>query len=231
MNPVRILWALAALGLLASPSARAQAPNITATQADTFTPNGAGRATPGNNITYGVQINNTGGAAATNTKINLPTPTNTTLVATSIRTTCLAIDDTYSALGNVSITIPAGTGVLANDTDPDNLGGGSLSATAIVGGATTQGGTVTLNTNGGFTYNPPAGFVGADTFSYTLNDGDDAPSTNVGTVTINITGMIWFIDENAGSNGDGRLATPFNNLASFQAINNGAGQEQETKIK
>ena len=93
-------------------------------------------------------------------------------MAGSIRTTCLAINDTYTALGNVAITIPAGSGVLANDTDPDGLGGGTLSATAIVAGATGQGGTVTLNTNGSFTYNPPAGFVGADTFSYTLNDNE-----------------------------------------------------------
>ncbi|MBL9156129.1 MAG: cadherin-like domain-containing protein [Verrucomicrobiales bacterium] len=216
--------ALVALGLLATPFSHGQVPNISATQSDAFTPNGAGRATPGSGVNYTIQINNTGAGNATGTKIDNPTPTNMTLVPTSIRTTCLAINDVYSCLGNVPITIAAGSGVLANDTDPDNLGGGTLSATAIAAGATTQGGTVTLSTNGGFVYTPPAGFTGADSFTYTLNDNDDTASTDTATVTINVSGMIWFIDENQTSNGNGRLDSPFNNLASFQAINNNTGR-------
>jgi hypothetical protein len=34
---------------------------------------------------------------------------------------------------------------------------------------------------------------------------------------------IWFVDENAGSNGDGRLTSPFSSLANFQAVNDGVG--------
>jgi len=219
MNPVRTLWALATLSLLASTSSFAQAPNLSATQTDAFSANGAGRATPGNNVTYTITINNAAGAGtATNTKINNPTPLNTTLG--TIQTTCLAINDTYPCTGNLSISIPAGSGVLLNDRDPDNVGP-AITATAIAGGATGQGGTVTLNADGSFTYNPPAGYTGADTFSYTLNDGEG--NTDTAVVTITVSDMIWFINENAGTNGDGRLATPFNNLASFQAINDGIG--------
>src|SRR5262249_348913 len=36
--------------------------------------------------------------------------------------------------------------------------------------------------------------------------------TDTGTVTINISGRIWFVNSALGSNGDGRRATPFNIL-------------------
>lgn len=218
MNRYPLLGALAVLFLSAS-AGRAQ--TISATQTDTFTPNGAGRATPGNEVSYSIQISNTGVAAGNNVTLTNPTPANTTLVPGSLRTTCLAINDVYAALGNVSITIPAGSGVLANDRDPDETGP-ALTATPI-SGLTSQGGNITLNADGGFTYNPPAGYEGADTFSYTLNDNDGEGNTDTATVTINVSGMIWFIDENLTSNGDGRLSSPFSNLAAFQALNNGTG--------
>ena len=48
------------------------------------------------------------------------------------------------------------------------------------------------------------------------------------TVTLNITGMIWFIDNNAAActtlaAGCGRVTNPFSSLAAFQALNNGTG--------
>lgn len=220
MNRTHLNAALVAFVLVFCREGFAQ--TITATQTDTFTPNSANRATPGNNISYEILINNTGGAAATGVTLTNATPANTTLVPGSLRTTCVAVNDTFAALGNVSIIVPAGSGVLANDLDPDNTGP-ALTATPIVAGATSQGGTVTLSSNGGFTYNPPAGYNGDDTFSYTLNDNDGEGNTDTATVTITVSGMIWFIDENAAATGDGRLSNPFSTLADFQGSNNNIG--------
>lgn len=220
MNRTLLLAALAAFALAFSREGSAQ--TITATQSDTFAPNAASRATPGNTISYEIEINSTGGVAATGVTLTNATPANTTLVPGSLRTTCVAINDAYAALGNVSITVPAGSGVLANDLDPDNTGP-SLTATPIVAGATSQGGTVTLSSDGGFTYDPPAGYNGDDTFSYTLNDNDGEGNTDTATVTITVSGMIWFIDENAAATGDGRLSNPFSTLAAFQGLNNNIG--------
>lgn len=136
MNRTILLGTLAVLAFAYCGESSAQ--TITATQTDAFIPNGVSRATPGNNISYQIQINNVGAAAANGVALANPTPANTTLVPGSLRTTCLAIDDAYAALGNVSITIAA-PGVLANDVDPDNVGP-ALTATPIVAGATTQGG-------------------------------------------------------------------------------------------
>src|SRR5205085_2042449 len=86
---------------------------------------------------------------------------------------------------------------------------------------TANNGNVTVNANGTFTYNPPAGFEGSDNFSYTINNGFLAPST--ATVTLTVAGMIWFVNNTAGAAGDGRLSSPFNTLAGFQSINNGTG--------
>ena len=77
--------------------------------------------------------------------------------------------------------------------------------------------------DGSFSYNPPAGFEGADSFIYTLTN---SAGSNTGTVTINVSGMIWFINNNAGacsSNCNGRLTNPFTSLAAFEAVNGNGG--------
>ncbi len=68
--------------------------------------------------------------------------------------------------------------LLANDTDPD---GATLSLTAVEA-ASAQGGSVTLS-SGVVAYTPPAGYVGTDTFRYTLSAGG---RTAQGTVTVRV---------------------------------------------
>jgi hypothetical protein len=77
-----------------------------------------------------------------------------------------------------AVSIPAGTSitiaVLANDTDPY---GYSLSITAV-----TQGAHGTFQSTS-VTYTPAAGFVGTDSFTYTITDGYD----NYATATVAVT--------------------------------------------
>jgi PKD repeat protein/serine/threonine protein phosphatase PrpC len=76
-------------------------------------------------------------------------------------------------------------GVLANDTDADL---DPLSVIPQAGAATAQGGLVTLNADGSFTYTPPAApanFKGIDTFTYQAIDGKGGVSTPA-TVTITV---------------------------------------------
>src|SRR6185436_6342162 len=114
---------------------------------------------------------------------------------------------TYNTIGNVNISVPA-PGVLTNDLDPN---GGSAGVVAPFPTTSTNGGTVTLNANGSFTYNPPVGFEGTDTFTYTV--GNTTGKTDTATVTITVSGLIWFVNSAAVVNGDGRLSTPFNLLS------------------
>jgi hypothetical protein len=197
--------------------------SVTATKTDSLVGdvNGNNVANPGDTLKYTVTITNPGGTDATGVAFNDTPDPNTALVPGSVMTTPLALSDSYQAIGNVQITIPA-PGVLANDADPDGVG---PALTASAGSTSTQGGNVSVNSNGGFTYNPPAGFEGNDTFTYTLNDGEG--NTTTGTVTIAVSGMIWFVNNNAGapgsSPGDGRITNPFKTLAAFNAVNDGAG--------
>jgi uncharacterized repeat protein (TIGR01451 family) len=189
---------------LASPSLLTPAaPNITATKTDSpGTP-----ANPGDTITYTVMISNTTGTAdATGVMFNDTIDANTTFVNGSINISPIAVNDTYNTIGNVNISVPAGTGLLANDLNPGGMG--TLTITAF-DATSVHGGTVTVNTtDGSFTYNPAAGFSGpTDTFTYTLGNGTGL--TDTATVTINISGLIWFVDNSPGANGDGRLSSPF----------------------
>jgi hypothetical protein len=64
------------------------------------------------------------------------------------------------------------------DTDSDNetenrLFDDILSAILVGDGTTALGGTVVLNDDGSFTYTPPAGGAGVDSFSYYVSDGYD----------------------------------------------------------
>jgi RHS repeat-associated protein len=80
---------------------------------------------------------------------------------------------------NTTLTIlNTADGVLANDFDGE---GSSLSATKIADPAN---GSVTLSSDGTFTYIPNTGFVGVDTFTYTTSDGTN--SSAVGTVQVTV---------------------------------------------
>jgi uncharacterized repeat protein (TIGR01451 family) len=208
--------AVATTRMLTPPS-----PTVTASKTDTLLTDvdNDGKADPGDTLKYTVTIGATG-ADATGVNFTDTVDPNTTFVAGSLRTTPLARPDSYTATGNVRIQVPA-PGVLGNDSDPDGIG----PAISVTAGASTsaQGGDVTMNADGSFAYNPPAGFEGTDTFTYTLNDNDTPNNTDTGTVSVTVSGMIWFINNNVGSSGDGRLTNPFKTLADFQAVNNGTG--------
>lgn len=90
-----------------------------------------------------------------------------------------ATDDAFSVAQGGVLTVPAASGVLANDTDAD---GDALTATRISQPAN---GSVTLNANGSFTYTPTAGFSGSDSFTYRANDGTVA--SNLATVRITVS--------------------------------------------
>src|SRR5262249_3760626 len=74
---------------------------------------------------------------------------------------------------------------------------------------------------------PPVGFTGSDTFHYTLASNGQ---TRQATVTVTVSGKVWFIKTGAGacsSNCDGRLTNPFTDTGgagatTFQTNNTGA---------
>src|SRR5688572_25943989 len=218
LNPRRSLGA--GRGSLLSPVV----PTITASKTDTlFTDLDLDtQADPGDTLKYTVVIGATG-EDATGVVFTDTVDPNTAFVAGTLMTTPLAINDSYSASGNIRITVAA-PGVLANDSDADGVG----PALNVTAGSflSAQGGDVNLSADGSFTYNPPAGFEGSDTFTYTLSDGES--NTDTATASITVSGMIWFINNNSAScltlaAGCGRLTNPFSTLAAFNNLNNGTG--------
>ncbi|MHC4092378.1 MAG: beta strand repeat-containing protein, partial [Planctomycetota bacterium] len=191
---------------------RAQAdPNVDASKDDALTNDvdGDTLADPGDTIKYTITITNTGNMDAEGMSFSDTIDGNTTLVVGSLKTTPIALDDSYNSIGNVGISVPA-PGVLGNDSDPD---GGSVTA-VVNSGNSLNGGDFSLAADGSFTYSPPPGFNGNDTFNYTIQDTDT--NTDTATVTIVVSGLIWFIDDDNTTCTpacDGRLGSPFDDLA------------------
>ncbi|MFC1980932.1 Ig-like domain-containing protein [Chloroflexota bacterium] len=102
-----------------------------------------------------------------------------TITVKAVNDAPVANNDSYSTSEGTVLTVAA-PGVLGNDSDPD---GDSLTSTQVTDPAN---GTITLNSDGSFTYTPDAGFSGSDTFTYKTNDG--MVNSNVAaTVTITVT--------------------------------------------
>ena len=85
----------------------------------------------------------------------------------------VANDDSYQTGQGQMMTIAA-PGVLGNDSDAD--AGDTLSASVV---SNPMFGTLTLNADGSFTYNPDADFYGSDSFSYAAGDGTASDSAVV----------------------------------------------------
>jgi uncharacterized repeat protein (TIGR01451 family) len=198
------------------------APSLSVTKVDSFAdPDGDGKAEPGDTITYTVTVTNNG-TDATNVQLNDTIDANTTLVPGSVATQPIAADDSYSVLGNVRIQPSAAAGLLANDCDPDNGGVCSSAGLTASGPATSaQGGNVSVNANGSFSYNPPPGYEGPDSFTYTVTD--PTGKTDTATASFTVSDVVWFIDNAAAAGGDGRLTNPYNSLAS---VSNGGDLDE-----
>jgi uncharacterized repeat protein (TIGR01451 family) len=153
-----------------------------------------------------------------------------TLCETPVVLPPTANNDSYDALGNVSITVNAANGVIlaGGGAGADDDGGASITVTEVQGNAANVGvatntdtsgfggvfGSVTLQANGSFTYEPPPGFVGTDTFSYQITN---SVSSDTATVSITMAGMIWFIDNSSGSASNGTLNFPFTSISDFNS--------------
>ena len=96
----------------------------------------------------------------------------------------VAVDDNYTVAEDGTLTATVGgtpAGVLDNDTP--GAGPGPLTAVLVDGPFA---GTLTLNTDGSFTYEPDQDFFGTDGFTYKANDG--TLDSNAANVTIMVNG-------------------------------------------
>jgi uncharacterized repeat protein (TIGR01451 family) len=225
--------------------------SLSASMADSFPTTGPGgfdvdadgKADLNDKIRYITTITNSGGTDATNVHFTDTPGANTTLVPGTVIVSPLAIaDGTYQTVGNMTLTsanINATCGgnplrsVLCNDTlfGASLTGFGATQAAAagtVVNNSnlvtTSNGGTVLLNTDGTFVYNPAAGFEGTDSFWYTLTNSTITPAfTDNAQVTINVggaNGIVWFVT--SGGAGTGTQINP-ESLATFNTNNTGTG--------
>ena len=178
-----------------------------------------GFADPGETVKYTITLSNNGAEAQSVSLGDLLDP-NVTGQTMTLFTTPIAQRDTYQGCGNASLNVDVGNGLLANDFDPDgdstlpNMADPLITVTAT-NTSLTQG-TVMVNADGSFAYEPPAGFQGVDTFAYTVTDDDGRSST--GQVAVLVTGVVWFIDDDDDTGPfEGTQSNPFNDLLDVQA--------------
>ncbi|MFN8456454.1 MAG: Ig-like domain-containing protein, partial [Anaerolineae bacterium] len=134
-----------------------------------------------------------------------------------------ANDDSYNVTPHLTLNSP--TSVRAND-DPTTVtitGFGNSLGTAngtVPNGSnsitTGLGGTVILNTDGTFIFNPPPNQRNVnDAFFYTVTGGDTATVT----LAIQNQNLVWFVDASASPSGNGTQARPFNLLTGAGSFN------------
>ena len=104
----------------------------------------------------------------------------------------VAVDDMATTFEGRPVVID----VLANDSDP-----GALTIASV---GSPMSGTAEMSLNG-IRYTPAAGFVGTDSFAYTVADGNGG--TDEGTVTVTVIAAMAFLDPAFGDGG--RVTTDF----------------------
>lgn len=110
----------------------------------------------------------------------------------------VANDDSYQTGQAQTMTIAA-PGVLGNDTDSDMH---ALTASVV---SDPMFGTLTLNADGSFTYDPDDDFYGTDDFSYSASDGS---ASDQAVVTLTVTSSYAGGGGGGGGYGSGGAPSP-----------------------
>ncbi len=144
-----------------------------------------------------------------------------------IGNTELRVDTGAVATPHVLKTTSSTFGVLDNDSDP--VEGDAVAVSSITVGACTDNsspfdctdaavGTVHMQTNGRFSFEPAPGDTGAtESFTYVVTDnGSPAPASATGTVTLTRFNRVWYVKNDQAAGGLGRSADPFDTLLEAQ---------------
>jgi uncharacterized repeat protein (TIGR01451 family) len=240
---------ISSTGSLASRSASSLiAPSITVGKSVAFPAGGDvdndGKADPGDTLEYTITVNNTAAPGAGNDASGIVVSDalvpQLTLQGSSVVASPVTTTDSYTATGNIAIA--STTSVLANDVDPLTGNSTGVAVTKVQGSGANVGiatnttatgrsgvtGAVTLAANGTFTYEPPPGFIGNDTFTYNATKGT-GPESATTTVTITISNMVWFISNNAGGLNRGTFSNPFTSIAAFNTANAASGNSPDPR--
>ncbi|RZK73227.1 MAG: T9SS type B sorting domain-containing protein, partial [Pedobacter sp.] len=140
----------------------------------------AGDITAGN-VTNTATVNATSPDGSTVTDVSGTTPTNNTPTVTGLGKPPVATNDNTTTLQNNAININIQTNDVAG-TSPIVVGSVVITVQPLHG-------TVVVNADGTVTYTPTPGYVGSDTFTYTVKDANGQTS-NPAVVAITVTPSI-----------------------------------------
>jgi VCBS repeat-containing protein len=101
------------------------------------------------------------------------------VMVSEVATSPVAVPDAYTVIQNGTLMVPA-PGVLANDIDLD-IPANTLTAIKVTG---TTHGSLILNSDGLFVYDPYPMWLGTDTFTYKVYDGTSYSETVAVTITV-----------------------------------------------
>ena len=147
----------------------------------TPTANGTLQLAPNGAFTYTPRSGFTGTDSFTYQATDGTLTSATTTVTISVTPNIVTTPDTYTVTAGQTLTIPFPVGgVLRNDTDPT----AEATMTALLVSTTTHG-TLTLHSDGTFSYVPASGFTGTDTFTYQATDGTLTSPVTTTTITVN----------------------------------------------
>jgi VCBS repeat-containing protein len=143
-----------------------------------------------------------------------------TINVTPVNDTPIGMPDVYDVDQDTALIVAAADGVLQNDIDEDEE---ALRAIHVSGSGPRHG-TLTLNEDGSFTYEPNAGFIGDDSFQYEAQDAS-GESTGPVTVTINVVNTrLWRNADNPLDVNDDGSVSPQDVLIVVNYLNtNGSG--------
>ncbi len=113
----------------------------------------------------------------------------------------------FAATGNTLLSVNAASGLLSKYATLDGTALGSATGGAV----STNGGNVSIATNGSFTFNPKVNSRVADTFSYSVA-GCTAPALKA---PVSVSNMVWYVDSSAAGGGDGRSNAALQSLSSL----------------
>ncbi|QNM82992.1 cadherin-like domain-containing protein [Sphingomonas sabuli] len=177
---------------------------------------GDGNIDPGDTLLNELIVTNTGDTTVTDIIATL-TENGMTIDPGSVQIGPVAHADTIDITGNTPVIITTAQ-LIGNDSDADG-NAANLTVTNVSAG---DHGTIVDNGDGTFTFTPEAGFTGAASFTYETVDEDGLASVGAAEVTVNVTGLVWYVDSAYdGSNGasDGSYDRPYTSLDQL----NGAG--------